>query len=127
MSSLTLAGSVLYGMTPYGGIVPPGGAPSNGGTVFRINSDGTGFGVLHGFTGTQFGGSNDGAGPYGAVTLSGSTIYGMTRFGGSNGRGTIFSLNTDGSGFHLLHSFVGGSQDEPPQGSLTLVGSKPMA
>ena len=125
LGSLTLAGSVLYGMTAAGGIVPPNGPPSNGGTVFRINTDGSGFQVLHGFTGSQLFGSNDGAAPYGAVTISGSTIYGMTRFGGSGAKGTIFSLNTDGSGFSLLHSFTGSANDGAgPQGSLTLVGSK---
>ncbi|MGB8169731.1 MAG: choice-of-anchor tandem repeat GloVer-containing protein [Chthoniobacteraceae bacterium] len=125
LSSLTLVDSVLYGMTPMGGVVPPVGPPANGGTVFRINTDGTGFQVLHGFTGTQLVGSDDGGAPYGAVTVSGATIYGMTRFGGSSARGTVFSLNTDGSGFQLLHSFAGGANDgAEPQGSLTLVGSK---
>ncbi len=124
LSSLTLVGSVLYGMTPAGGIVPPVGPPANGGTVFRINTDGTGFQVLHGFTGNQVAGSGDGGSPYGAVTVSGSTIYGLTRFGGTSARGTIFSMNLDGSGFQLLHSFTGDQDDGAgPQGSLTLVGS----
>lgn len=125
VSSLTLADSVLYGMTPLGGVVPPVGPPTNSGTVFRVNTDGTGFQVLHGFTGNQLAGSDDGGTPYGAVTVSGPTIYGMTRFGGNSARGTIFSMNTDGSGFQLLHSFAGGTKDgADPQGSLTLVGSK---
>ena len=125
LGSLTRAGSVLYGMTAAGGIAPPVGPPSNGGTVFRINTDGSGFQALHGFTGGQLQGSNDGAAPYGAVTISGSAIYGMTRYGGTSARGTIFSLNTDGSGFNLLHSFTGSTNDgAAPQGSLTLVGSK---
>ena len=45
----------------------------------------------------SFSGSN-GAYPYGSLTLSGGTLYGMTRLGGTNGDGNIFSLNTDGSG-----------------------------
>ncbi|EDY15841.1 hypothetical protein CfE428DRAFT_6631 [Chthoniobacter flavus Ellin428] len=125
LSSLTLVGSVLYGMTPVGGIVPPVGPPPNGGTVFRINTDGTGFQVLHGFTGSQLSASNDGGTPYGAVTVSGSKIYGMTRFGGTSTRGTIFSLNTDGTGFQVLHSFTETANDGAvPEGSLTLIGSK---
>ena len=124
LGSLALAGSVLYGMTPVGGIVPPSGPASNGGTVFRINTDGTGFQVLHGFTGSQLAGGNDGAAPYGAVTVSGTTIYGMTRFGGTSAHGTVFSLNTDGSGFSLLRSFTGSAGDgASPEGSLTLVGT----
>jgi len=125
LSSLTLVGSVLYGMTPVGGIVPPVGPPSNGGTVFCLNIDGTGFQVLHGFTGSQLSASNDGGAPYGAVTVSGSKIYGMTRFGGTSTRGTIFSLNTDGTGFQVLHSFTEAVDDGAvPEGSLTLIGSQ---
>ena len=125
LGSLTRVGSVLYGMTQAGGVVGPGGLVSNSGTIFRINTDGSGFQVLHGFTGSQLTGSNDGARPYGGVAVSGTTIYGMTRFGGTVGGGTIFSLSTDGSGFGLLHSFTGGADDgRDPQGSLTLAGSK---
>jgi uncharacterized repeat protein (TIGR03803 family) len=42
--SLVLLGSSLYGMTPNGG------APDLG-TVFKIHTDGTGFALLHVFTG----------------------------------------------------------------------------
>jgi len=124
LGSLTLAGTVLYGMTQAGGLVGPTGPSSNGGTVFRMNTDGSGFQILHGFTGSESTGSNDGSTPYGSVTVSGGTIYGMTRFGGTSGGGTIFTLSTDGSGFSVLHSFTGGANDGiDPQGSLTLVGS----
>src|SRR5262249_15156349 len=125
LSSLTLSGSVLYGMTPSGGIVPPTGPPSNNGALFSINTDGTGFQVLHGFTGGQISPSNDGGMPYGAVTVYGSKIYGMTRFGGASTRGTIFSINTDGTGFQILHSFTEAADDgATPQGSLTLIGGQ---
>lgn len=39
--------------------------------------------------------------------MSGSTLYGTTVFGGSSGNGTLFALNTDGTGFTTLHSFAG--------------------
>ncbi len=110
-SSLTLSGSKLYGMTYDGGGV-------GGGTLFSMNTDGTGFGLLHSFTG----GSIDGRNPWGSLTLSGSKLYGMTASGGSGETGTLFSMNTDGTGFGLLHSFTGGAGD--PNGSLTLSGSK---
>ena len=58
----------------------------------------------------------------GSLTLSGSTLYGMTLSGGANGNGTIFSINTDGSGFQNLFSFSGTNGDNP-HGSLTLSGS----
>jgi uncharacterized repeat protein (TIGR03803 family) len=125
LGSLVLDGAVLYGMTSTGGLVPENGPVNNGGTLFKINVDGSGFEILHGFNGSQLMGSNDGASPHGAVTVSGTKIFGMTRFGGAAARGTIFSLNTDGSGFSLLHSFAGGVNDgAAPEGSLILVGTK---
>jgi uncharacterized repeat protein (TIGR03803 family) len=111
--SLTLSGSTLYGMTGYGG-------GSNGGTVFKMNTDGTGFALLHTFTGS----GGDGSNPFGSLTLSGSTLYGMTYGGGDSGRGTAFKMNTDGTGFNRLHTFAGGVNDgSAPYGSLTLSGS----
>jgi len=111
--SLTLSGLTLYGMTS-------GGGSNNGGTIFQIGTDGSDFGLLHSFAG----GSGDGAGPFGSLTLSGSTLYGMTSAGGSNNAGTIFQLGTDGSGFSILRSFGGGTTDGAnPRGDLTLSGS----
>ena len=111
--SLTLSGSKLYGMTE-------GGGSSGNGAIFRMNTDGSGYGLLHSFGGSP----SDGANPYGSLTLSGSTLYGMTVGGGSSGPGAIFRMNTDGSGYSLLHSFTGGFSDGPyPLGSLTLSGS----
>jgi uncharacterized repeat protein (TIGR03803 family) len=113
--SLVLSGSKLYGMTEYGG---SGGGL---GTIFSMNTDGTGFGLVHSFAG----GSSDGSQPYDSLTLAGSKLYGITSAGGSSDKGTIFSVNTDGTGFSLLHSFTGSSADGRfPQGSLTLSASK---
>jgi uncharacterized repeat protein (TIGR03803 family) len=95
------------------------GGSNNAGTIFQIGTDGSDFGILH-----SFGGSGNGAFPYGSLTLFGSTLYGMTSSGGSSGLGTIFQIGTDGSGFGILHSFLGGSGDgRAPFGSLTLNGS----
>ena len=112
--SLTLSGSTLFGMTGFGG-------SGNNGTIFKLNTDGTGFALLHSFAG----GTSDGSQPfYGALTLSGSTLYGMTKLGGSGGGGTVFKMNTNGTGFSLLHSFAGGANDgRQPHEMLTLSGS----
>ena len=95
--SLTLSGSTLYGMTNVGGV-------SGYGNVFSINTDGTGFQNL-----LAFSGGTDGNSPGGGLTLSGSTLYGATEFGGTNGLGNVFSINTDGGGFQNLLSFSGTS------------------
>jgi uncharacterized repeat protein (TIGR03803 family) len=115
--SLTLSGSTLYGMTPHGG----NGGVGTDGALFSMNTDGTGFRMLHSFSG----GANDGRSPFGSLTLSGSKLYGMTRNGGPANVGTVFSMNTDGTGFALLHNFTGSSLDGSyPYDSLTLSASK---
>ena len=56
---------MLYGTTSAGG-----GAGL--GTVFKVNTDGSGSSVLKEFIGS------DGAKPYAGLTLSGGTLYGTT-------------------------------------------------
>jgi uncharacterized repeat protein (TIGR03803 family) len=107
------SGSTLYATTDLGG-------SSNVGTIFKIDIDNTNFQILHHFTGAPA----DGANPYsGALVPCGSNLLGMTLGGGSNNCGTIYSINTNGAGFTLLHSFTGGTNGQKPFGSLTLSGS----
>ena len=109
--SVIQSGSTLYGMTPDG--------PANStGVVFKVNTDGSDFRVLHPFKG----GSSDGLSPYGSLVQSGSVFYGMTWAGGANGLGTVFKMNVDGSGFSVLHSF-NSSDGANPEDSLILSGS----
>src|SRR6185295_7115047 len=78
------------------------------------------YSILHHFAG----GINDGAGPTGTLVVAGSTIYGTTINGGPNNFGTIFSIDTSGSNFALLHTFPTGTNDGTfPPGSLVLVAS----
>jgi uncharacterized repeat protein (TIGR03803 family) len=58
--------------------------------------------LVHVFT------NSDGAEPYAGLTASGNTLFGTAYHGGASGDGTVFSVNTDGSGFSLLHDFSGG-------------------
>ena len=110
---LTVSGSTLYGMTL-------GAGTRGSGTIFKINTDGTGYQVLHSFGIVP----NDGYYPYGSLTLSGTTLYGMTQSGGANGKGTIFQINTDGTGYQVLYSFGSVANDGfYPYGSLTLSGT----
>ena len=105
-NDLTRIGSTLYGTT-----VSPFGSNLNNGTLFSINTSGTGFQTL--YTGIS-GGPGD-------LILGGSTLYGTTGGGGSNGNGSIFSINTDGTGFQTLLSFSGTGLRGPS--SLVLSGS----
>jgi uncharacterized repeat protein (TIGR03803 family) len=108
MGGLVLSGGTLFGTTYYGGT-------AGYGTVFRINIDGTCFTNLHNFTNGLDGG-NCGA----AVILSGSTLYGVARSGGSSNFGTVFSLQTDGTGFTTLYSFTNGVDGQGPLNALML-------
>ena len=60
------------------------------GVVFKIGTDGSGFELLHSFSADTTNGEN----PYGSLTLDGSTLYGMTYYGGANDVGVIFEMGT---------------------------------
>src|SRR3989442_10826262 len=80
-AGLVLSGNTLYGTTALGG-------GSDGGTVFAVNTDGTGFATLYSFTGR-----GDGVALEAGLILSGNTLYGAAQCGGSSGKGTVFSLS----------------------------------
>ena len=70
--------------------------------------------VLHSFTGTN----GDGAYPAGGLTLSQGVLYGAASGGGGSAQaGTVFSFNSDGSGFTNLHVFAG-MDGASPRGTL---------
>ena len=94
-----LAGLILSGNTLYGTTI--GGGSADVGTVFKINTDGTDFTNMHNFGSFP----SDGANPYGGLILSGNTLYGAAVDGGTNGSGTVFAVNTDGTDFTNLHIF----------------------
>ena len=99
----------LYGTTVAGG--------TNGlGTIFKINPDGGGYANLY-----CFAASPDGAHPYGGLVQGGDgRLYGTTTWGGNANGGTIYRINTNGSGYSVLYHF--GSSDADgvlPYASLT--------
>jgi uncharacterized repeat protein (TIGR03803 family) len=68
------------------------------------------FTTLHNFTTAtetayQIFPNSDGAYPVAPLILSGNTLYGTATYGGTNGTGTVFAVNTDGTGFTNLHTF----------------------
>ncbi len=97
-SGLTLSGGMLYSV---------GGSPflGAGGMIYKVSTNGSGFTVVH-----QFTGGSEGSRPVGRVVVSGNTIYGVTYRGGTNfnvnnnfeGDGLIYRVNTDGSNFSVL-------------------------
>ncbi len=115
-ASLVLLGNTLYGTAQ-------GGGSGSRGTVFAINTNGTGFTNLHSFTPTPSGINNDGANPVAGLIASGNTLYGTAQNGGSSGFGVVFALNSDGTGFTNLHSFFTASDGAHPMAGLLLSGN----
>jgi uncharacterized repeat protein (TIGR03803 family) len=124
---LVVAGSTLYGVNLYGGT-------NGGGTLFSLSTNGTGFTTLHQFAAgatnaaTGLFTNREGATPFGGLTLSGAKLYGTTGFGGTNGNGTVFAVQTNGVGFTNLHTFSilvssNNSDGANPYATLTLAGN----
>jgi uncharacterized repeat protein (TIGR03803 family) len=113
-AGLMLSGNTLYGAAQAGG---------NGeGSLFQIGTNGSGFNNFYSFTKPDgVGGTNgDGGSPRGALVLSGTTFYGTAASGGLYGGGTVFKVNTDGSGFTTLHNFLPATDGSAPSAGLVL-------
>jgi uncharacterized repeat protein (TIGR03803 family) len=112
------ANGYLYGVASSGGL--------NGtGTVWRVNSDGTGFQVLHTFGATVLDATSslplnvDGATPLsGVIDGNDGFFYGTTSTGGL-GHGNVFAISADGATYTPLHQFDGPT-GSTPIGELTL-------
>jgi uncharacterized repeat protein (TIGR03803 family) len=109
-SAMILSSNTLYGAA--------------GGYVFALKTDGSDFTNVHAFVETNtnsFGvyTNSEGAGPN-SLILCGSTLYGTASEGGDWGQGSVFAVNTDGTGFVTLHAFTGGNDGANPGGNLVL-------
>jgi uncharacterized repeat protein (TIGR03803 family) len=111
MAGVILAGDTLYGTASAGG---SGGA----GVVFSVGASGNDFMVLHNFTPLNpvTATNTDGAFPSSALVLSNGVLYGTTLAGGTGGKGVVYSVGADGTGFAVLHDF---STTNPSTGTNT--------
>jgi uncharacterized repeat protein (TIGR03803 family) len=91
---LKASDGMLYGTTQSGGT-------NSFGTIFRMNTDGQNYGILH-----HFGGFLDGRTPDVLTEAEDGTLFGTTEMGGTNSYGTVFKLNKDGTGYAVLHHFA---------------------
>jgi uncharacterized repeat protein (TIGR03803 family) len=109
---VTSVGSTLYGIA----------GQSNQGTggVYSLGLDGSNFSVAQKFLYPD----NALGEPVSGLTLVGSTLYGVTPTGGVNNAGTIFTMNSDGSNYHVIYSFSDTPGALDPAAALIQVGSE---
>jgi uncharacterized repeat protein (TIGR03803 family) len=92
----TQSGLVAYGGNLFGSTRSGGNFAS--GVLFALQMDGSGYTVLKHFSSMTNNGetgyypNSDGAAP-GRLSLAGSTLYGLTKYGGTAGAGTLVSLD----------------------------------
>jgi uncharacterized repeat protein (TIGR03803 family) len=111
VSDLVLSGNTLYGTVALGG-------PAGAGVVFAVDTNGGGFSNVY-----SFAGGGDGADPEAGLILCGNTLYGTTFVGGASGDGAVFRVNTDGTAFTNIYSFIGGTNGSNPESKLVLSGN----
>jgi uncharacterized repeat protein (TIGR03803 family) len=104
----------LYGTARAGG--------HNGtGVIFRMNLDGTEFQVVHEFGPVTSAATDSvvknvgGSSPIGSLLQAqDGYLYGTAALGGLSGRGTIYRIQPDGTGFEVVHEFTDLSTASPP-------------
>lgn len=99
----------LYGTTTHGGGTPAYRYSSGNGLVFKVNRDGSDYRVLHRFEGRYVTGNYH---QHALIQGRDGVLYGTTELGGTNNRGSVFTLTRDGSAFRTLHDFLPDAEDD---------------
>lgn len=98
------------------------GVNSNGaggkGVLFSMDLDGSNYTVAHSFNDT------DGFTPAGDLVEANGKLWGVTSMGGANSKGTIYCINTNGTGFTKVHDFGSASSSGYPEQGLILANNK---
>jgi uncharacterized repeat protein (TIGR03803 family) len=119
--ALLQIGNTLYGTTTSGGA-------SGKGTLFALTTDGNAFSVIRSFamgiTAGNYLTNEDGAFPQAPLIAMGTKLFGAAAYGGHWSGGTVFSMQTDGSDFLVIHHFTGGPDGAAPSGSLLLCNNR---
>lgn len=93
-------GGTLFGTTP-------GGGSAAWGSIFKVNTNGTGYSVIKSFSAPDGTGTNvDGAFPMDGLVVFSNVLFGTTYEGGFGGKGTVFSFNTNGNVFTAMNHFA---------------------
>ena len=116
-TGIVMAGNTVYGIT----LLYKGSNLS--GSIYSVNTDGSSFTTLYGFSppsGGVIGGTNaSGSAPDGTLVMSGNVLYGTAPYGGVYGNGTIFSLpvipfisSLKVTGTNVTHNAIDGIEGE---------------
>jgi uncharacterized repeat protein (TIGR03803 family) len=93
-SGVTALNGVLYGVTRLGGA-------AGHGAVYRMDPYNGAETVIYSFTGGA-----DGDSPLCNLVVTSNAAFGTTEFGGKNGLGTVFRVDTATGAITILHSFA---------------------
>jgi uncharacterized repeat protein (TIGR03803 family) len=115
-AGLTKFNGALYGIAASGG----SNCGNTGcGIVYSVTPGGS-ESVVYNFGET----STDAAFPYGVLARNGKSLYGTTYEGGTYGRGTVYSVNVDGSETVIYSFGATGNDGTGPYGGVIKVGGK---
>jgi uncharacterized repeat protein (TIGR03803 family) len=105
-------GATPDGNTPYAGVIQAtdgmlygttrAGGTNSHGTIYTVSTNGAGYKELYSL------GSADGSAPVGSLIQGqDNVLFGTTATGGTTLYGSIFQINTDGTGFRVLYALPG--------------------
>ena len=110
---------LTQGYSPVGGLVEDNsgilyganfsGSSSGAGTLFKINKNGGSYTVIK-----YFNAVNDLGYLYNGLVFSKGFLYGAASAGGTENKGGIFRIKTDGSSYQVLHEFAGATDGAQP-------------
>jgi uncharacterized repeat protein (TIGR03803 family) len=110
--------NTIYGTTDAGGPFFENGAVQGGGTIFKINFDGTGHTILHNFI------TPTGSTPAGiSLILHENKLFGYTSAGGLHNGGVIFNFDLSTSTYNKLADLSNATGKSAAFGSLLLLDS----
>lgn len=107
---LLVSNGKFWGMTTNGGEFEKG-------IIFSINTDGTGYAVVHSFDNTT------GGWPFGGLTEFDGKIWGLARLGDVGNNGVIFNIGLDGTGYQVAY-YLKGFDGVGPIGDLIVSNGK---
>ncbi|HEY6578016.1 MAG TPA: choice-of-anchor tandem repeat GloVer-containing protein [Rhizomicrobium sp.] len=116
----TPTAGLLYQNGTFYGVTSAGGT-SGVGAVFAFDPATKKEKVLHSFKGFA-----DGDAPFGGLLYHGGQLFGTTEYGGTNGSGTVYSVDPATRAERVIYIFRGGKDGDQPMSNLIYRGGPPL-